>query len=175
MPRSARNNATVERSDCGVSYSIFRRHTFRSRPLTMGWFSSSSSPKSDSSNDSAAPSRSERKACWDSRDRYFGCLDKAGVSVPGQEGDNCKQEDGVYRDKCAASWVSHSSLAVSRSREMRGNHRRTPGTGAAPNDPSETLCLSAAGHGRRDLTRLVVPLRRSTTSTNDGFFSSGKT
>ncbi|GAA5850908.1 hypothetical protein JCM3766R1_003998 [Sporobolomyces carnicolor] len=73
----------------------------------MGWFSSSSSPKSDSSNDSAAPSRSERKACWDSRDRYFGCLDKAGVSVPGQEGDNCKQEDGVYRDKCAASWVDY--------------------------------------------------------------------
>ncbi|GAA5904220.1 Coa6p [Sporobolomyces salmoneus] len=74
----------------------------------MGWFSSSTSTStSESTNDSAAPSRSERKACWDSRDLYFGCLDKSGVSVPGQEGDKCKQEDGTYRDKCAASWVDY--------------------------------------------------------------------
>ena len=76
----------------------------------MGWFSSSSSTSSSSepTNDSAAPSRSERKACWDSRDLYFGCLDKNSIPVPGQEGDKCKKEDGEYRDKCAASWVSES-------------------------------------------------------------------
>ncbi|GAA5963533.1 hypothetical protein JCM3765_006271 [Sporobolomyces pararoseus] len=73
----------------------------------MGWFSSSSSSSSEPTNDSAAPSRSERKACWDSRDLYFGCLDKNSVSVPGQEGDKCKKEDGEYRDKCAASWVDY--------------------------------------------------------------------
>ena len=26
-----------------------------------------------------APSRSERLRCWESRDLYFGCLDKAGI------------------------------------------------------------------------------------------------
>ncbi|GAA6013492.1 hypothetical protein JCM11491_006099 [Sporobolomyces phaffii] len=74
----------------------------------MGFFSSSSSAKTaEPANDSAAPSRSERKACWDSRDLYFSCLDKQSVSVPGQEGDKCAKEDGAYRDKCAASWVDY--------------------------------------------------------------------
>jgi len=74
----------------------------------MGWFSSSSSTDTSSTttSDSNAPSRSERKACWDSRDEYFGCLDKNQVSVPGQEGAACKDEDGTYRKHCAASWVS---------------------------------------------------------------------
>lgn len=77
---------------------------------TMGWFSSSSSSttSTEATNDSAAPSRSERTACWTSRDQYFGCLDKSNVAVPGQEGDKCKKEDGEYRDKCAASWVSRN-------------------------------------------------------------------
>ena len=72
----------------------------------MGWFSSSPSDSTPTSSDSNAPSRSERKACWDSRDEYFGCLDKNQVSVPGQEGAACKDEDGTYRKHCAASWVS---------------------------------------------------------------------
>ncbi|GAA5827665.1 hypothetical protein JCM5353_008367 [Sporobolomyces roseus] len=75
----------------------------------MGWFSSSSSTDTSSTttSDSNAPSRSERKACWDSRDEYFGCLDKNQVSVPGQEGAACKDEDGTYRKHCAASWVDY--------------------------------------------------------------------
>ncbi|GAA5881899.1 hypothetical protein JCM16303_003457 [Sporobolomyces ruberrimus] len=75
----------------------------------MGWFSSSSSSttSTEATNDSGAPSRSERTACWTSRDQYFGCLDKSNVAVPGQEGDKCKKEDGEYRDKCAASWVDY--------------------------------------------------------------------
>ncbi|GAA6059619.1 hypothetical protein JCM10212_004122 [Sporobolomyces blumeae] len=80
----------------------------------MGWFSStsattSSTPSTSSSDptESSAPTRSERKACWDSRDRYFGCLDKHKVSVPGQEGDQCSGEDREYRNHCAKSWVDY--------------------------------------------------------------------
>ncbi|BGP15742.1 hypothetical protein JCM10213_007963 [Rhodosporidiobolus nylandii] len=72
----------------------------------MGWFSpsSSSAPVADTS---AAPDRSARAQCWTARDVYFGCLDKNGVPVPGQEDGKCKKEDGEYRGKCAASWVDY--------------------------------------------------------------------
>ncbi|GAA5968844.1 hypothetical protein JCM11641_000754 [Rhodosporidiobolus odoratus] len=77
----------------------------------MGWFSSSASTSSTDASTidstSAAPDRSARSQCWSSRDAYFACLDKNGVQVPGQEDGKCKQEDGLYQGKCAASWVDY--------------------------------------------------------------------
>ncbi|GAA6020789.1 hypothetical protein JCM10207_001658 [Rhodosporidiobolus poonsookiae] len=74
----------------------------------MGWFSSSTtSTPSSGADTSSAPDRSARAQCWTSRDAYFGCLDKNGVQVPGQEGGKCSSEDGEYRGKCAASWVDY--------------------------------------------------------------------
>ncbi|BGO99376.1 cytochrome c oxidase, subunit VIb [Rhodotorula toruloides] len=72
----------------------------------MGWFSSSSSSDS-ASNSGAAPDRSQRSQCWESRDAYFACLDKNGVQVPGQEGEACKKENNEYKGKCAGSWVDY--------------------------------------------------------------------
>ncbi|GAA5849833.1 hypothetical protein JCM8547_000580 [Rhodosporidiobolus lusitaniae] len=74
----------------------------------MGWFSSSASPSaSTAKEEGAAPDRSARAQCWDSRDAYFACLDRNGVQVPGQEDGKCKREDGEYRGKCAGSWVDY--------------------------------------------------------------------
>ncbi|GAA5830847.1 hypothetical protein JCM11251_001096 [Rhodosporidiobolus azoricus] len=73
----------------------------------MGWFSSSASSSATAPQEGTAPDRSARAQCWDSRDRYFGCLEKNGVQVPGQEEGKCTQEDGDYRAKCAASWVDY--------------------------------------------------------------------
>ncbi|ORY49301.1 cytochrome oxidase c subunit VIb-domain-containing protein [Leucosporidium creatinivorum] len=57
---------------------------------------------------SGIPDRSARQQCWDARDRYFGCLDKNSIVVPGQEeGKTCKAEDTDYRKLCAASWVEY--------------------------------------------------------------------
>lgn len=77
----------------------------RSISVSMGWFSSSSSSDSVSIS-GAAPDRSQRSQCWESRDAYFACLDKNGVQVPGQEGEACKKENNEYKGKCAGSWVS---------------------------------------------------------------------
>ncbi len=50
----------------------------------MGLFSSSKSSSSSSADSGApaAPSRSERKACWESRDAYFQCLTSHSIIVP---------------------------------------------------------------------------------------------
>ncbi|GAA6027749.1 hypothetical protein JCM8097_008015 [Rhodosporidiobolus ruineniae] len=73
----------------------------------MGWFSSSSAPATSEPQPGAAPDRSARADCWNHRDAYYACLDKNGVSVPGQEGDKCKKENDQYKGKCAASWIDY--------------------------------------------------------------------
>ena len=55
------------------------------------------------------PDRNQRQACWDARDKYFGCLERNKIVVPGQEeGKTCKAENVEYSKLCAASWVSLS-------------------------------------------------------------------
>lgn len=58
--------------------------------------------------------KSARKLCWDSRDKYFGCLDKAEIIDP-RKGDNadkakklCSKEDTEFNRDCISSWVSIS-------------------------------------------------------------------
>lgn len=76
-----------------------------------------------------APSRSERKACWGGRDRYFSCLDAANVTEAGTEpAGACKRELGEYETNCAKSWVSRPSSLVRLGRGwgdegMRGDGR----------------------------------------------------
>ena len=41
----------------------------------MGWFSK----QKEMDDPTKAPSRSSRKQCWESRDLFFGCLDKISV------------------------------------------------------------------------------------------------
>ncbi|KAL7412781.1 cytochrome oxidase c subunit VIb-domain-containing protein [Mrakia frigida] len=56
----------------------------------------------------SAPSRQERKLCWGGRDRYFACLDAAGVVEAGKEGrGTCETEGKEYEANCAKSWIHY--------------------------------------------------------------------
>ncbi|KAG5652605.1 hypothetical protein H0H81_004387 [Sphagnurus paluster] len=66
----------------------------------MGWFSSKSEEPS-------APSREDRKKCWEKRDLYFACLDRAGVVKAGEEGKACSSEHRAYEENCAKSWIEY--------------------------------------------------------------------
>ncbi|KJA25082.1 hypothetical protein HYPSUDRAFT_135304 [Hypholoma sublateritium FD-334 SS-4] len=67
----------------------------------MGWFSSSTKE------DVSAPTRENRKRCWETRDAYFACLDSAGVVKAGEEGKACVPEKKLYEENCAKSWIDY--------------------------------------------------------------------
>ena len=60
----------------------------------------------------AVPSRAERLRCWESRDKYFGCLDRNNiidaVEQPGAAAalKACPKENEQFERDCAAQWVS---------------------------------------------------------------------
>lgn len=62
------------------------------------------------------PSRSERKRCWDSRDVYFACLDRAGVVDPVKDAKAavkaCGTESKAFEQNCAAQWVRRPSVGL---------------------------------------------------------------
>lgn len=68
----------------------------------MGWFSSTNATDKE---DNSAQNREGRQKCWDSRDAYFSCLDKANVIKAGEEGNTCAKEKKLYEGSCARSWV----------------------------------------------------------------------
>ncbi|KAF4596803.1 hypothetical protein EYR40_007503 [Pleurotus pulmonarius] len=55
----------------------------------------------------AAPTRQDRQKCWEARDSYFACLDRAGVVKAGDEGKACKDENEKYEANCAKSWIEY--------------------------------------------------------------------
>ena len=99
-----------------------RKIDLESHSSTMVFgFGSSSSPSESSTSSSAAPpapSREERKACWNSRDLYYDCLTshkivKAGDEAKGADGKiasdggkTCKVERDNFNKNCSQSWVS---------------------------------------------------------------------
>ncbi|TPX14673.1 uncharacterized protein E0L32_005068 [Thyridium curvatum] len=55
-----------------------------------------------------APSRSERAKCWESRDKYFACLDRANI-IDALKDDKeaaraCKAETADFERDCATQW-----------------------------------------------------------------------
>ena len=68
--------------------------------LIMGWFTSSSTQEEPS-----LPDRAKRRKCWETRDAYFTCLDRAGVVKPGEEKNACSEDKKRYETNCAKSWV----------------------------------------------------------------------
>lgn len=62
----------------------------------MGWFSREENKE---------PSRQNRHKCWEARDSYFGCLDRANVVKAGDEGNICAKEKQCYENNCVKSWV----------------------------------------------------------------------
>jgi len=82
----------------------------------MGLFSSStpaSLPPPKISKDGApiAPDRTQRARCWEARDAYFSCLDKAQIIDSITEKDRaekaCAAEGRGFEANCASSWVTY--------------------------------------------------------------------
>ncbi|KAF9459011.1 cytochrome oxidase c subunit VIb-domain-containing protein, partial [Collybia nuda] len=59
------------------------------------------------SSDSEVSTREDRKKCWETRDAYFACLDRAGVVKAGEEGAACAKELAGYEGNCAKSWIEY--------------------------------------------------------------------
>ena len=66
--------------------------------IDMGWFGGKSETPDPTS-------RADRQKCWESRDGYFACLDRANVVKPGDEGTACADVKKIYEKNCAKSWV----------------------------------------------------------------------
>lgn len=52
------------------------------------------------------PNKEERTKCWNARDEYWKCLDKAGVVEAVKDGP-CAEFRHLYENACAAQWVKH--------------------------------------------------------------------
>lgn len=77
----------------------------------MGWFGGSS--QKEGIEPGQAPTRAQRKLCWENRDAYFACLDQNGImqADDGELGDKagvCKDFRKAYEGACGKSWVSPS-------------------------------------------------------------------
>lgn len=75
----------------------------------MGWFGGSS--QKEGIEPGQAPTRAQRKLCWENRDAYFACLDQNGImqADDGELGDKagvCKDFRKAYEGACGKSWVS---------------------------------------------------------------------
>lgn len=72
----------------------------------MGWFTKDS-------DDKIPNTRTQRKQCWDSRDEFFTCLDKAGIvnALDSRHSKdvskNCGKEEQAFEENCANSWVKY--------------------------------------------------------------------
>lgn len=82
--------------------------------LGMGWFTSNPSPSPATPKPTAdgafvAPDRSARDRCYETRDAFFACLDRANIVDSIKEADRAEQECGGLEKgmgrECAASWV----------------------------------------------------------------------
>lgn len=94
----------------------------------MGFFSSSpASPEAKRADEvrtgAVAPDRTERARCWEARDAYFACLDKANVIDPVKEDkavrSACSRENTNFEQNCATSWVRARPPATSDSKRPR--------------------------------------------------------
>ncbi|KAK0494075.1 cytochrome oxidase c subunit VIb-domain-containing protein [Armillaria luteobubalina] len=71
----------------------------------MWWPFTSSKPEKKE----GAPLRRDRQKCYEFRDAYFACLDRAGVVKAGDEKPNglCLTEAKNYEKSCAQSWIEY--------------------------------------------------------------------
>lgn len=92
-----------------AKYCIFPLYTHHSNSSDMGWFGGSS--QKEGIEPGQAPTRAQRKLCWENRDAYFACLDQNGImqADDGELGDKagvCKDFRKAYEGACGKSWVS---------------------------------------------------------------------
>ncbi len=51
------------------------------------------------------PDKEKRQKCWDSRDRYWECLDKNG-----DLSEKCMEVRKLYEVECPSQWVSRTCI-----------------------------------------------------------------
>jgi cytochrome c oxidase assembly factor 6 len=71
-----------------------------------------------------APTRTERKKCWESRDAYFACLDRNNILDAIKDNKaaakQCGGESAAFERDCAAEWVSSNEFPAPSQRRGRG-------------------------------------------------------
>jgi len=58
-------------------------------------------PREDGEKSTAFPNKEARARCWDSRDKFWECLDAGGND------DTCAELRKMYVDSCPNTWVKH--------------------------------------------------------------------
>ncbi|XP_045582936.2 cytochrome c oxidase assembly factor 6 homolog isoform X1 [Procambarus clarkii] len=58
-------------------------------------------PREISEKSSQFPDKEARYQCWDSRDKYWECLDSGGTD------ESCKELRNMYNEHCPSTWVKH--------------------------------------------------------------------
>lgn len=81
--------------------------------LTDFWKSPTDKRGDEVRSGAVAPSRTERKRCWESRDAYFACLDRNNILDAIKDDKaaarQCSGEAVGFEKDCAAEWVSQKS------------------------------------------------------------------
>lgn len=78
--------------------------------LTDFWKSPTDKRADEVRSGAVAPSRTERRRCWESRDAYFACLDRNNILDAIKDdkaaAKQCSAEAVGFEKDCAAEWVS---------------------------------------------------------------------
>lgn len=53
------------------------------------------------------PDRAQRKTCWDSRDRYWECLDSHNIRDSSRIPKECTEIRKIFEKSCPPKWVTH--------------------------------------------------------------------
>lgn len=81
--------------------------------LTDFWKSSTDKRAGEVRSGAVAPTRTERKKCWESRDAYFACLDRNNILDAIKDdraaAKQCGGESAVFERDCATEWVSYNN------------------------------------------------------------------
>jgi cytochrome c oxidase assembly factor 6 len=84
--------------------------------LTNFWKSDTDKRAEEVRSGAVAPSRTERKKCWESRDLYFSCLDRNGIldAIKDEKAaaKSCAGEGVAFEKDCATEWVSFEATAA---------------------------------------------------------------
>ncbi|ROW07457.1 hypothetical protein VMCG_03928 [Cytospora schulzeri] len=79
--------------------------------LTSFWKSDTDKRAEEVRTGAVAPSRTERKKCWESRDLYFSCLDRNNIldAIKDEKAaaKSCGGEGVAFEKDCATEWVAY--------------------------------------------------------------------
>ena len=100
--------------------------------LTDFWKSSTDKRADEVRSGAVAPSRTERKRCWESRDAYFACLDRNNILDAIKDdkaaAKQCGGDSVAFETDCAAEWVSKAKRKKKREKRRKKGARNHHGT-----------------------------------------------